>query len=126
MTTPEPVRLTEEERGRIARCVWGAGEKTRSPLLPLLVEEVERIVAARVAAAKAEALSDAAAWLAKAFGYPVDCGSSVPMPEALWEALVDHVYADQTGEWHSNTLDREDTEAWLAEEAGRDLGVADV
>ena len=65
------------------------------------------------------ALAEAAAWVAEGLGYPVDVGADLPMPDALWEALVDHVHADPTGEWHSNTLTREETASWLTEEAGR-------
>jgi hypothetical protein len=47
--------LTDAEREALARCVWGAGSKTRSPLLPLLLDEVDRIVARAVSEALTEA-----------------------------------------------------------------------
>lgn len=40
-----------------------------------------------------------------------------PMPDALWTALVDLVYADSTGDWHGGELTREEVAAWLREEA---------
>lgn len=67
-------------------------------------------------------LAAAAAWIAESIGYPVETRMpDHPMPQALWDALVDHIHADPGGQWHGNTLDREDTESWLAEEAGRNL-----
>lgn len=70
--------------------------------------------------AEGDALRAAAAWVAESVGYPVEAAMpDHPMPQALWDALVDHVHADESGKWHGNTLDREDTESWLAYEAGR-------
>ncbi|MAE64171.1 MAG: hypothetical protein CMJ18_07830 [Phycisphaeraceae bacterium] len=68
-------------------------------------------------------LREAAAWLAEGLAYPIDFSiePNCPMPHALWSALVDHVHADKSGKWHGNALDREDTESWLADEAGRDI-----
>lgn len=69
-----------------------------------------------------EQMAEAAAWVAETIGYPVECTMpDRPMPEALWQALVDHVHADKSGRWHGNSLDREDVESWLADEAGRPL-----
>ena len=56
-------------------------------------------------------LSDAAAWIADTPRHP--------MPDALWDALVDHVYADESGIWHANELSRDEVDSWLADEAGR-------
>lgn len=54
--------------------------------------------------------------------YPVEVKMpDRPMPQPLWDALIDHVHADASGKWHGNTLDREETESWLADEAGRAL-----
>src|SRR5690606_21224249 len=65
-------------------------------------------------------LAQAAAWVAEALGYPVETSTpDAPMPDGLWEALVDHVHADKSGRWHGNELDRDEVAAWLAEEAGR-------
>ena len=65
-------------------------------------------------------LREAAAWIAESIGYPVEIKMpDCPTPEALWQALVDHVHEDAAGRWHGNELDREDTESWLADEAGR-------
>jgi hypothetical protein len=70
--------------------------------------------------AENDALRAAAVWVAESIGYPVECKMpDDPMPQALWDALVDHVHADVAGKWHGNDLDREDTESWLADEAGR-------
>lgn len=69
-------------------------------------------------------LREAAAWIAESIGYPIECKMPErPMPEALWQALVDHVHADEAGRWHGNELDRDGTESWLADEAGRDIPV---
>ena len=73
-----------------------------------------------VAEVKVEALREAAAWIADGIRYPgewVDM-PGIPMPDALWEALVDHVHADVTGEWHGNSLDRDETDSWLRDVAG--------
>lgn len=68
----------------------------------------------------ANPLRQAAAWIAESIGYPVEVKMpDHPMPEALWQALVDHVHEDASGRWHGNELGREDTESWLADEAGR-------
>jgi len=65
-------------------------------------------------------LSDAAAWIAEGIGYPVEVGfHNLPMPDALWEALVDHIYVDESGIWHANELSRDEVDSWLADEAGR-------
>lgn len=70
--------------------------------------------------AESDAMRQAAAWVAEGIGYPVQVTMpDHPMPQALWDALVDHVHADESGKWHGNTLDREDIESWLADEAGR-------
>lgn len=66
-----------------------------------------------------EALQEAAAWIAETLRYPTDFATEEHMPEALWEALVDHIHADKTGKWHGNELTREEIESWLADEAGR-------
>lgn len=85
----------------------------RAHLAAVLAERERRV--------KAEVLRDAAEWVADAVGYPVQSTyPDAPMPNALWDALVDHIHADQTGAWHGNTLDGEDVESWLADEAGRD------
>lgn len=69
-----------------------------------------------------DALEEAAAWVAESIGYPVEVTMPAhPMPQGLWDALVDHVHADKSGKWHGNTLDRDETESWLADEAGRQL-----
>ena len=79
---------------------------------PAVVALVEREVR--------RALTESAAWVADGIGYPVETRlPDHPMPQALWDALVDHVHADAGGNWHGNNLDREDTESWLADEAGR-------
>lgn len=71
-------------------------------------------------AAAVEALREAAAWIAESIGYPIETAMpNHPMPQALWDALVEHVHADEMGKWHGNTLDHEGTELWLADEAGR-------
>ena len=73
-------------------------------------------------AERADALAQVAAWVADALGYPVEVRMpNHPVPQPLWDALVDHVHADESGKWHGNTLDREDTESWLADEAGRPI-----
>jgi len=65
-------------------------------------------------------LSEAAAWIADTLGYPAEMSTPRhPMPDALWDALVDHVYADETGIWHGNELSRDEVDSWLAFEAGR-------
>lgn len=67
-------------------------------------------------------MSDAAAWIAEVVGYPIDFTfRDQPMPDGLWSALVDHVHFDASGRWHGNSLDREDVETWLADEAGREV-----
>ena len=77
---------------------------------------VRELIARHVAAA----LNEAADWVADGIGYPIETSlPERPMPDGLWNALVDHVHADADGKWHGNTLDREDTESWLADEAGR-------
>jgi hypothetical protein len=64
-------------------------------------------------------LAEAAAWIAEAIGYPIETRMpDHPMPAALWDALVDHIHADEAGKWHGNELDRDETESWLACEAG--------
>ncbi len=45
------VSLSDQEREQIALSVWGAGSRTRSPLLPILLSEIDQIVARHVAAA---------------------------------------------------------------------------
>lgn len=73
---------------------------------------------AAIRAAKVEALREAAGWIAEAIGYPIQAVMpDHPMPDALWTALVDHVYADSTGDWHGGELTREEVDAWLREEA---------
>lgn len=70
-----------------------------------------------------DGLAQAAAWVAETIGYPVETSTpDAPMPDGLWEALVDHVHADKSGRWHGNELDRDEVAAWLAEEAGRGSG----
>ena len=64
------------------------------------------------------ALRDAAAWLAESLGYPFNMTTATPPPAALWEALVDHVHADESGKWHGNELDRDEVEGWLTFEGG--------
>lgn len=72
-------------------------------------------------------LAEVAAWVADSIGYPVEVRfPNHPMPQPLWDALVDHIHADESGKWHGNTLDREDTESWLADEAGRALNSPEV
>lgn len=67
-----------------------------------------------------DALREAAAWVAESIGYPIQVTMpDHPMPDRLWAALVDHIHADESGRWHGNELDREETESWLAAEAGR-------
>jgi hypothetical protein len=66
------------------------------------------------------ALLEAAAWIAEGVGYPVEAKMpDHPMPRSLWEALVDHIHADETGRWHGGQLTRQETASWLADEAGR-------
>lgn len=77
-------------------------------------------------AERADALAQAAAWVADALGYPVEVRMpDSPVPKPLWDALVDHIHADESGNWHGNTLDREVVESWLADEAGRDFPSAE-
>ena len=72
----------------------------------------------RLAQAKREALREAAGWLAQT-GYPVQFATpDAPPPTALWDALVDVVHADETGEWHGHELTRDEVDSWLAAEAG--------
>lgn len=68
----------------------------------------------------AQALRDAAGWIAEGIGYPIQCTMpDHPMPDALWDALVDHIHHDDIGRWHGNELDRAEVDAWLRAEAGR-------
>lgn len=85
---------------------------------------IDALIAAREAAAatraRTEVLLEAAAWVAESIGYPVEVKMpDHPAPQALWDALVDHIHADVKGKWHGMELDRESTEWWLADEAGR-------
>lgn len=83
------------------------------------------VVEREIAEARGEALREAAAWVAEGIGYPVEAQlPEHPMPQALWDALVDHVHADESGKWHGNELAREDAESWLADEAGRADAIA--
>lgn len=84
-----------------------------------LLAEVKHLAAERDEARAA--LAALVAWVADEIGYPVQMVMGPPIPAAAWPVLVDHVHADASGNWHGNTLDREDTEAWLADEAGIDL-----
>lgn len=78
-----------------------------------LVEHVEELIKVK--------LAETAAWVADDIGYPVELSMpGVPTPDALWEAIVDHVHADQGGTWHGNELDRDEVRSWLEDEAGRD------
>ena len=90
-----------------------------SALNPIVTSHVAREHHAGVAERQA-VLAEAAAWIADSIGYPIETRMpDYPMPQALWDALVDHIHADRSGDWHGNTLDREETESWLADEAGR-------
>lgn len=130
-TAPEAVALDVET---VARVIFAESEpalyaqEDRGTALWCTVMGQSREVAAAVVAAdprrtvaevKAEALREAAAWIADGIRYPVEViMPGIPMPDALWEALVDHVHADVTGEWHGNSLDRDGTDSWLRDEAG--------
>lgn len=115
--------LTDAEREAITSAAYHAlGTHRIQPhgdeLHERLGSAVEAIVAARVKAAKVEALREAAGWIAEAIGYPIQVVMpDHPMPDALWAALVDHVHADSTGAWHGGELTREEVDAWLRTEA---------
>lgn len=67
----------------------------------------------------AQALREAAEWLANAIGFPVEVKMpDAPPPAALWDALVDVVHEDADGRWHGHELSREDVAAWLRDENG--------
>lgn len=83
---------------------------------PLQFRQAE--VEALLVEARAEALREAADWLART-GYPVQFTMpDLPPPASLFAALVDVVHADKTGEWHGNELTRDEVEFWLQDEAG--------
>lgn len=67
-----------------------------------------------------DTLREAAVWVAESIGYPVQVTMpGHPMPQALWDALVDHIHADKFGTWHGNELARDEVESWLADESTR-------
>lgn len=74
-------------------------------------------VAALVEAARRDAVSQAAEWLATT-GYPIEFTHQSRPRGPLWDALVDTVHRDADGSWHGNDLDRDEVEAWLIDEAG--------
>lgn len=62
------VSLSDQEREQIASCVWSAGSRTRSPLLPILLSEIDQIVARHVAAALEQAADSIERRIAKNIG----------------------------------------------------------
>lgn len=92
----------------------------RYPCPTIVALTASGLVGGRADEARAE-LREAAEWVANSIGYPIETAMpDHPMPAALWSALVDVVHEDADGHWHGNSLDREDVDSWLCEEAGRD------
>lgn len=110
------------ERYELARVIW---ETSRGDEGTISATGANIVADAILAAGwrrrgERDELAQAAAWVAEAIGYPVETTTpDAPMPNGLWEALIDHVHADKSGRWHGNELDREVVAEWLAEEAGR-------
>lgn len=76
---------------------------------------IEDIIAPKIREARLEAVR----WI-MSLGYPVDVYMPEnPLPEALWNLLVDEIHRDDTKTWHGGELTREEVESWLREEEGR-------
>lgn len=76
--------------------------------LPELLDEIERLQGA---------LADAAAWVVRDVGIPVDMTTSEPPPDVLREAMYRYYFEDPNGTIHGGDLTYDEMVAFVDEEA---------
>lgn len=62
-------------------------------------------------------MADVAKWLVDEVGMPFDMYGPMP-PIPLYQEIINYIAADPSGQFHGNTLDRDEVIRWVTDECG--------